>query len=103
MSTTPRTSGRGVVIYSTDKSRGLSQPYASERCEVQTNHVGKPTKILHSQAEHRGGMTASPRLPLTVRPKKLGISATAVRSRVVAKTVSEPVVFYTGTEQLSLF
>ena len=36
------------VTYPTDKSGGLSQPYASERREVQTNPVGKSTKILPS-------------------------------------------------------
>ena len=36
------------VTCPTDKSGGLSQPYASERREVQANPVGKSTQILPS-------------------------------------------------------
>ena len=32
-------------MHPTNKFGGLSQPYASERCEVQTNPVGKSTRF----------------------------------------------------------
>lgn len=57
------------------------------------------------------GLACYPRLPimqtLTVHPRKPSVSATAKvkprEVRIAAKAVSEPVVVYTGTTQLSLF